>query len=99
MKQRLVESNARRIAAIEAGEQVVVGVNRFTDGAPSPLTAGDGSILTVDPGPSRIRSKPSGPGAPSVTPPRSPRRWPNCAPPRPRAATSWSRRSPAPMRG
>ncbi|MBW7850577.1 MAG: protein meaA [Rhodospirillales bacterium] len=50
MKQRLVESNARRIAAIEAGEQVVVGVNRFTDGAPSPLTAGDGSILTVDPG-------------------------------------------------
>ncbi|HEY3147019.1 MAG TPA: methylmalonyl-CoA mutase family protein, partial [Dongiaceae bacterium] len=50
MKQRLVESNARRLAAIEAGEQVVVGVNRFTDSAPSPLTAGsDGGILTVDP--------------------------------------------------
>jgi (2R)-ethylmalonyl-CoA mutase len=49
MKQRLVESNARRLAAIEAGEQVVVGVNRFTDSAPSPLTAGnDGGILTVD---------------------------------------------------
>ena len=40
MKQRLVESNARRLAAIEAGEQVVVGVNKFTESAPSPLTAG-----------------------------------------------------------
>jgi (2R)-ethylmalonyl-CoA mutase len=49
MKQKLVESNTRRIQAIEAGEQVVVGVNRFTDAEPSPLTAGDGSILTVDP--------------------------------------------------
>ncbi len=49
MKQRLVESNARRLAAIEAGEQVVVGVNTFTDSAPSPLTAGnDGGILTVN---------------------------------------------------
>jgi (2R)-ethylmalonyl-CoA mutase len=49
MKQRLVESNARRVAAIEAGRQVVVGVNRYTDSAPSPLTAGnDGAILTVD---------------------------------------------------
>jgi ethylmalonyl-CoA mutase len=49
MKQRLVESNARRLAAIEAGEQVVVGVNKFTDSAPSPLTAtDDGGILTVD---------------------------------------------------
>jgi (2R)-ethylmalonyl-CoA mutase len=50
MKQRLVESNARRLAAIEAGAQVVVGVNKFTDSAPSPLTAGsDGGILTIDP--------------------------------------------------
>jgi (2R)-ethylmalonyl-CoA mutase len=49
MKQRLVESNARRVAAIEAGQQVVVGVNRYTESAPSPLTAGnDGGILTVD---------------------------------------------------
>jgi (2R)-ethylmalonyl-CoA mutase len=49
MKQRLVESNARRLAAIEVGEQVVVGVNKFTDSAPSPLIAGnDGGILTVD---------------------------------------------------
>ncbi|MGE5502872.1 MAG: methylmalonyl-CoA mutase family protein [Actinomycetota bacterium] len=48
MKQRLVESNARRLSAIEAGDQVVVGVNRWTETEPSPLTTGDGSILTVD---------------------------------------------------
>ncbi|MYB13257.1 MAG: protein meaA [Rhodospirillaceae bacterium] len=58
MKQRLVASNARRVAAIEAGEQVVVGVNRWTESAPSPLTenpgdgadgSGDGGFLAVDP--------------------------------------------------
>lgn len=49
MKQKLVESNATRLAAIEAGEQIVVGVNKFAEGEDSPLTAGDGSILTVDP--------------------------------------------------
>ena len=51
MKERLVESNARRVAAIEAGDQVVVGVNAFTESAPSPLTEGGGqdNILTVDP--------------------------------------------------
>ncbi len=49
MKERLVESNARRIAAIEAGEQVVVGVNKYADSAPSPLTTGgDGDFLMVD---------------------------------------------------
>ncbi len=48
MKRRLVESNATRLAAIERGELPVIGVNRYTDGEPSPLTAGDGSILTVD---------------------------------------------------
>jgi (2R)-ethylmalonyl-CoA mutase len=49
MKERLVESNARRIAAIEAGEQVVVGVNKYTDSAPSPLTTGgDADFLMVD---------------------------------------------------
>ncbi|GGF69971.1 methylmalonyl-CoA mutase [Terasakiella brassicae] len=49
MKQKLVEANATRLAAIEAGEQIVVGVNKFAEGEDSPLTAGDGSILTVDP--------------------------------------------------
>jgi (2R)-ethylmalonyl-CoA mutase len=49
MKRRLVESNATRLAAIESGEQVVVGVNRFTEGEPSPLGSGEESIITVDP--------------------------------------------------
>ena len=49
MKSRLVEANADRIARIEAGETVVVGVNRFTTTEPSPLTTGDGSIMVSDP--------------------------------------------------
>ncbi len=49
MKQRLVESNAKRLAAIEAGEQVVIGVNKFVEAEPSPLSGGEGSIMTVDP--------------------------------------------------
>src|SRR3954447_17019119 len=38
MKAALVESNRARIARIESGEQVLVGVNRFTETEPSPLT-------------------------------------------------------------
>ena len=49
MKSRLVEANAERIARIEAGETVVVGVNRWTEGEPSPLTAGDEAIMQADP--------------------------------------------------
>ena len=45
MKPQLVESNARRVEAIERGEQIVVGVNRFTETEPSPLAAGDDAIL------------------------------------------------------
>jgi ethylmalonyl-CoA mutase len=48
MKGRLVESNASRIARIEAGETVVVGVNRWQQAEPSPLTAGDGAIMVAD---------------------------------------------------
>jgi len=49
MKQALVESHTRRVRAIESGEQTVVGVNRFEEAEPSPLTdEGDGSILKVD---------------------------------------------------
>ncbi|MFD1808437.1 methylmalonyl-CoA mutase family protein [Gemmobacter lanyuensis] len=48
MKSRLVEANAERIARIEAKETIVVGVNRWTEAAPSPLTAGDGAIMVVD---------------------------------------------------
>ena len=50
MKAALVESHRERIARIESGEQVLVGVNRFTETEPSPLTAEDGGILVVDPG-------------------------------------------------
>ena len=49
MKSELVAANTARLARIEAGETVVVGVNRFTEAEPSPLTAGDGGILVVDP--------------------------------------------------
>ena len=49
MKGRLVEANAERIGRIETRETVVVGVNRWTEAAPSPLTAGDGSIMQADP--------------------------------------------------
>ncbi len=48
LKSRLVRSMAERTARIESGDQVVVGVNRFTETEPSPL-GGDGNILTVDP--------------------------------------------------
>jgi (2R)-ethylmalonyl-CoA mutase len=47
MKQQLVESNTRRIEAIERGEQTVVGVNRYVESEPSPLSTGQESILTV----------------------------------------------------
>ncbi|MFZ5608223.1 MAG: methylmalonyl-CoA mutase family protein [Pseudomonadota bacterium] len=49
MKAALVEANAARLAAIEAGEQMVVGVNCFTETAPSPLGASAEDILLVDP--------------------------------------------------
>jgi ethylmalonyl-CoA mutase len=50
MKAALVDSHRERLRRIEAGEQVVVGLNRFTESEPSPLLAGaDGGILTVDP--------------------------------------------------
>jgi len=47
MKQKLVESNAQRLEAIERGEQVVVGVNKFVGTEPSPLAAGTEAILKV----------------------------------------------------
>jgi (2R)-ethylmalonyl-CoA mutase len=50
MKGALVESQRERFSRIEAGEQTVVGINRFTSSEPSPLTAdADGGILVVDP--------------------------------------------------
>jgi (2R)-ethylmalonyl-CoA mutase len=51
VKERLVASHAARIASIERGDQIVVGVNKFAESAPSPLTeeGGADSIMRVDP--------------------------------------------------
>jgi len=52
MKQRLVQSNAERVRRIESGDITVVGVNAFTETAPSPLVDGldgESNILVVDP--------------------------------------------------
>jgi (2R)-ethylmalonyl-CoA mutase len=50
MKAALVESHSARLRRIEAGEQVLVGVNRYRETEPSPLTAdAEGGILVVDP--------------------------------------------------
>ena len=49
MKGRLVESNADRVNAIERGETVVVGVNKYTESEPSPLVDSEGGIMVVDP--------------------------------------------------
>ena len=50
LKSELVGSLAARRQRIESGEQIVVGVNKFTSTEPSPLTVDlDTSIQTVDP--------------------------------------------------
>jgi (2R)-ethylmalonyl-CoA mutase len=50
MKSELVASHARRRAAIERGEEVIVGVNKFDTTEPSPLTADlDSAIMVADP--------------------------------------------------
>jgi len=50
MKSALVASHAERRRRIEAGEDVVVGVNRYTTSEPNPLLADiDAAIMTVDP--------------------------------------------------
>ncbi len=48
LKGRLVRSHTERVRRIENGELKIVGVNVFTDTAPSPL-GGEESILKVDP--------------------------------------------------
>ena len=49
MKSRLVDSNADRLNRIERNDTVVVGVNKWTEGEPSPLMGEDGGIMVVDP--------------------------------------------------
>jgi len=47
MKEALIAANAARVAAIERGDQVLVGVNRYTETEESPLDSGAEGILTV----------------------------------------------------
>ncbi len=50
MKGALVDSHRERLRRIEAGEQIVVGQNKFAESEVSPLTAdAEGGILVVDP--------------------------------------------------
>ena len=48
MKSRLVDANSERIARIETGNTVVVGVNRYAGGEPSPLSSGPDAIMVAD---------------------------------------------------
>ncbi len=49
IKEQLVASHTERVRRINSGELVVVGVNKFTETAPSPLYTGNSSaILKVD---------------------------------------------------
>jgi (2R)-ethylmalonyl-CoA mutase len=47
MKQQLVISNTERLEAIERGERIVVGVNRYLESEPSPLSTGEEAVVTV----------------------------------------------------
>ena len=97
MKRKLVESNTARLNAIETGETKIVGVNVFTTSEASPLSAGTDAIMTVkdDVEYEQIerlkawraaRDAEGGDGSTGRA----------CAALRRKAATSWSRRLPAP---
>ena len=47
LKQQLVESNTARLEAIERGDQIVVGVNKYLESEPSPLADAADAILMV----------------------------------------------------
>ncbi len=47
MKSELVKANTARLKTIESGEQIVVGVNKWTESEPSPLSGEAGGIVTV----------------------------------------------------
>jgi (2R)-ethylmalonyl-CoA mutase len=47
MKEALIASNAARVEAIEKGEQILVGVNAYTETEPSPLAGSEDGIITV----------------------------------------------------
>lgn len=50
MKEALVASQLGRLRRIEAGEEIVVGVNRYQTTEASPLSGGDGSVMAQDHG-------------------------------------------------
>ncbi len=51
MKSALVQSMSARMARIGTGEQIVVGVNKWTEGLASPLVGGDdGGVFKIDTG-------------------------------------------------
>jgi len=47
MKSELVKANTARLNKIESGEQIVVGVNKWTESEPSPLSGEAGGVVTV----------------------------------------------------
>ena len=62
LKSALVSSLADRRRRMESGEDIVVGLNKYTESEPNPLVAGvDGGILTVDPAVEAGRDR-GGPG-------------------------------------
>ena len=99
MKAALVESHRKRWQRIESGEQIAVGMNKFTSTEPSPLTAGaDGGILVVDPEveAERIAAR-RAMARRRATRPRSTRRSTSSPrPPETTTRTSCPRRSPPP---
>jgi (2R)-ethylmalonyl-CoA mutase len=49
MKSALVRSMSKRMGTINTGEQIVVGMNKWTEGIPSPLLSGtDGGLFKLD---------------------------------------------------
>ena len=101
MKGRLVQSGAERVRRIESGEQKVVGVNSFTETAPSPLAdiAQRGGIVTIDPAVERAQVEAlEAWRAARATRARSTRRSPTSArlPRPPRTSCPRRSRSPAP---
>ena len=79
MKSRLVEANSERIGRIEAGETVVVGVNRYETGEPSPLTSGPEAIMVADADAEADQMARLVAWREARDEPLSGRRWTNCA--------------------
>jgi (2R)-ethylmalonyl-CoA mutase len=95
-KRELVRSMAERMGRIERGEQIVVGVNRWTDALPSPLLGGaDGGVFHVTAAAGEALASLENTRA---TRPRRPPRSRCSRRPRGPASRSWRPRSRAPSR-